>query len=128
MKNKLEEIQYVMFVNTYYDNADIKTIINKIDKLELKTTSQNCDDKKWLKFIGRISGKLGILDALIISKKLEKNKNDVVEIGKYLQKLGKELEQFDENNFENEEPKKENEETIDNLIDKILEKFLGDDE
>lgn len=123
MEENFKRLQNAMFINMHYGNGSIKKVINEIDNLKLTSLSNNCKDQKWVNYIGKISGKLQLIETLISYKKLKENKADIIEIGKYLQKLGKELENFKDTDLENQDSNSQD--FIGDMIKDILKDITG---
>lgn len=85
-----------LLVNMKYEDKGIKGVIELIDSIpkSIGTISTNCDDQAWINYIGDLSAKLILLDALIMTKRLQNQREDLKEIGNYLQKLGKEITEY----------------------------------
>lgn len=83
----------------FYLEEDIIKFLYFIDSFNVQLRYSECDDKKWIDYIGTLRTKMNLLINVIATKKMINNKKDIIEIGRYLQKLGKELEEFDKNYY-----------------------------
>lgn len=119
MNNKFEELQRNMLVMENYVNGNIKKMLNAIENTKVTSISTNCNDKEWVKYIGKTISKLKSITVLLPFKKLEANKNDLKEIGKYLQKLGKELETHEFKNNKSVENNESNNSKLDNDLNEL---------
>lgn len=119
MNNKFEELQRNMLILENYANGNIKKVLNAIENTKVASFSTNCNDKEWVKYIGKTISKLKSIANLLQFKKLEANKNDLKEIGKYLQKLGKELETHEFKNNKSVENNESNDSKLDNDLNEL---------
>lgn len=119
MNNKFEELQRNILIMENYANGNIKKVLNAIENTKVMSISKNCNDKEWVKYIGKTISKLKSIAALLPFKKLEANKNDLKEIGKYLQKLGKELETHEFENNKSVENNESNNSKLDNDLNEL---------
>lgn len=119
MNNKFKELQRNMLIMENYVNGNIKKVLNAIENTKVASISPNCNDKEWVKYIGKTISKLKNITALLPFKKLEANKNDLKEIGKYLQKLGKELETHEFKNNKSVENNESNDSKLDNDLNEL---------
>ena len=92
-KENFKNIQRSFFVQEFYDKKDIQSFISEITNLNFVTKS-NIIDKEYEKFISLCIERLGILEYLMRTKKISNNKKDFIEVGKFLQFMGKEMEQY----------------------------------
>lgn len=119
MNNKFKELQRNILIMENYANGNIKKVLNAIENTKVMSISKNCNDKEWVKYIGKTISKLKSITALLPFKKLEANKNDLKEIGKYLQKLGKELETHEFENNKSVENNESNNSKLDNDLNEL---------
>lgn len=109
MKNGTElfmNMQYEIFVGTFYAEGSIENFLREIDDLDVTVVTSKSSNEEWNKYSGEQITRFGILSKIFQTMKLEENMKDVCEIGKYLQKLGKEMEEFDYKKMEKEKEKK----------------------
>lgn len=130
MKKEFERMRIDMIMNAYYVQGDINKFLKEIEDIKLVVESTNCNDKKWINYSGRRFMQLELLAKIFETKKLQRNHDDVREIGKFLQNLGKEIEEFDYSKIEMDDSRIENsqEETVETFFSKIIEKLLEDEE
>ena len=137
MIKDLEKKQYELIVEENYVKGDINKLLETLKTLKISTYSSNNDiDKEYLKFIGTIIGKLEIILELLSTKKLEKNRNDFKELGKYIQKFGQEIMNHDFTNKNKTKKysdkknsihyKKKSAKTLDEFLGSLLNEILGD--
>ena len=92
--NKYQNLQREMIKILFYESENIETFIHELNELKLDTTSDNCKDKEWISFVGKEIERLELIASLFYSKKLEKQKEDLKPLGRYIQELGKEIENY----------------------------------
>lgn len=113
-----------LFCYAYYHEGDINEFIRELDTIEenIRITS-NLKDKDYEKIAGLAITKLSIIETLLRGKKIEENQQDLIDLGAYIQKIGKELEEFGENHksIDSEDKKKSDEEIADKIINDIKE-------
>lgn len=113
-----------LFCYAYYQEGDINEFIRELDSIEenIRITS-NSKDKDYEKISGLMIVKLSMIATLLQGKKIEQNQNDLVDLGAYIQKIGKELEEFGKNHksSDSEDKKSSDEEIINKIINDIKE-------
>ena len=113
-----------LFCFAYYQEGDIKEFLRELDSIEenIRITS-NSKDKDYEKISGLMITKLSMIATLLQGKKIEQNQNDLVDLGAYIQKIGKELEEYGKNHkqIDSEVKKSSDEEIIDKIINDIKE-------
>lgn len=113
-----------LFCYAYYHEGDINEFIRELDTIEenIKITS-NSKDKDYEKIAGLVITKLSIIETLLRGKKIEENQQDLIDLGAYIQRIGKELEEFGKNHksSDSEDKKKSDEEIIDRIVNDIKE-------
>ena len=113
-----------LFCYAYYQEGDINEFIRELDSIEenIRITS-NSKDKDYEKISGLMITKLSMIATLLQGKKIEQNQNDLVDLGAYIQKIGKELEEFGKNHksSDSEDKKSSDEEIINKIINDIKE-------
>lgn len=113
-----------LFCYAYYQEGNINEFIRELDTIEenIRITS-NSKDKDYEKISGLMITKLSMIETLLQGKKIEQNQNDLVDLGAYLQKIGKELEEFGKNHkqIDSEVKKSSDEEIINKIINDIKE-------
>lgn len=113
-----------LFCFAYYQKGDIKEFLRELDTIEenIRITS-NSKDKDYEKISGLMITKLSMIATLLQGKKIEQNQNDFVDLGVYIQKIGKELEEYGKNHkqIDSEVKKSSDEEIIDKIINDIKE-------
>ncbi len=117
-----------LFCYAYYHEGDINEFITELDTIEenIKITS-NSKDKDYEKIAGLAITKLSIIKTLLRGKKIEQNQNDLVDLGAYIQRIGKELEEFGKNHKSiDSEVKKISDEEITDKTEEIIDKIIND--
>ena len=113
-----------LFCYAYYQEGNINEFIRELDTIEenIRITS-NSKDKDYEKISGLMITKLSMIETLLQGIKIEQNQNDLVDLGAYLQKIGKELEEFGKNHkqIDSEVKKSSDEEIINKIINDIKE-------
>ena len=113
-----------LFCYAYCQEGNINEFIRELDTIEenIRITS-NSKDKDYEKISGLMITKLSMIETLLQGKKIEQNQNDLVDLGAYLQKIGKELEEFGKNHkqIDSEVKKSSDEEIINKIINDIKE-------
>ena len=71
-------MQEMIFALSFYKNGNIKKAITELKKIKIESFSDNCEDKEWVDFVGEKTGQLRIIIKLLHSKKIEKNKKDLI--------------------------------------------------
>lgn len=117
-----------LFCYAYYQEGNINEFIRELDTIEenIRITS-NSKDKDCEKIAGLAITKLSMIETLLKSKKIEENKQDLVDLGVYIQKIGKELEEFGKNHKSSDsEDKKKSDEEIADKAEEIIDRFVND--
>ena len=117
-----------LFCFAYYQEGDIKEFLRELDSIEenIRITS-NSKDKDYEKISGLMITKLSMIATLLQGKKIEQNQNDLVDLGAYIQKIGKELEEFGKNHKSSDsEDKKKSDEEIADKAEEIIDRFVND--
>ena len=112
-----------MFLYWYiYAQTSIKKFIKELDDIDIKTIS-SIEDKEYEKIVGITQTKLSLIEDVMAFKKMQDRTQDLVDLGAYLQKIGKELEEFGKNHKSNdsEVKKSSDKEIIDKIINDIKE-------
>lgn len=94
MRN-FEVVQRMLFEDFFYENGNIEKFVQELKEFDTRTISDNCKDEKWISFAGRQIGRLELIALLLKSKKIEKQREDLKPLGKYIQELGKEIEEYE---------------------------------
>lgn len=129
MIKDLEKKQCELIVEENYVKGDIHKLLETLKTLKISTYSSNNDiDKEYLKFIGTVIVKFEIILELLSTKKLEKNRNDFKELGKYIQKFGQEImnHDFTNKNKTKKYSDKKNNKDFEKELTKELEKALNE--
>jgi len=84
-------------VVAFYFEEDIRKFLYFIDSFNFQLRYLGSEDKKWVDYIGTLRTKMVLLIYAITTDKMTNNKKDIIEVGRYLRMLGKELEEFDKN-------------------------------
>lgn len=117
-----------LFCYAYYQEGNINEFIRELDTIEenIRITS-NSKDKDYEKIAGLAITKLSMIETLLKSKKIEENKQDLVDLGVYIQKIGKELEEFGKTNKSSDsEAKKSSDEEIVDKTEEIIDRIIND--
>ena len=117
-----------LFCYAYYHEGDINEFIRELDTIEenIRITS-NSKDKDYEKIAGLAITKLSIIETLLGGKKIEENRQDLVDLGVYIQKIGKELEEFGKTNKSSDsEAKKSSDEEIADKTEEIIDRIIND--
>lgn len=117
-----------LFCYAYYQEGDINEFIRELDTIEenIRITS-NSKDKDYEKIAGLAITKISIIETLLRGKKIEENQQDLVDLGAYIQKIGKELEEFGKNHKSiDSEVKKISDEEITDKTEEIINKIIND--
>lgn len=111
-----------LFCYANYQLGDIKKFIKELDDIDIKTIS-SIEDKEYEKIVGITQTKLSLIEDVMAFKKMQDRTQDLVDLGAYLQKIGKELEEFGKNHKSNdsEVKKSSDKEIIDKIINDIKE-------
>ena len=92
MRN-FEVVQKMLFEDFFYEN--IEKFVQELKEFDPRTISDICKDEKWISFAGRQIGRLELIALLLRSKKIEKQREDLKQLGRYIQELGKEIEEYE---------------------------------
>ena len=117
-----------LFCYAYYHEGDINEFIRELDTIEenIRITS-NSKDKDYEKIAGLAITKLSIIETLLRGKKIEENQQDLIDLGAYIQKIGKELEEFGKNHkLSDSEVKKNSDEEIADKTEEIIDRIVND--
>lgn len=117
-----------LFCFAYYQEGDIKEFLRELDSIEenIRITS-NSKDKDYEKISGLMITKLSMIATLLQGKKIEQNQNDLVDLGAYIQKIGKELEEFGKTHKQiDSEVKKISDEEITDKTEEIIDRIVND--
>lgn len=117
-----------LFCYAYYHEGDINEFIRELDTIEenIRITS-NSKDKDYEKIAGLAITKLSIFETLLRGKKIEENQQDLIDLGAYIQRIGKELEEFGKNHKSiDSEVKKISDEEITDKTEEIIDKIIND--
>lgn len=124
MKEKilLDFVEIDEFKNINYERKNIENFIEELKKLKYKVVS-NCEDKTYGIFAGNYQVKLLAIYGILMSKKIEKNKEDFKKLGQYVQELGKKIENYEETmkNYENQEKLSNYEEKMKDFFKSIID-------
>lgn len=89
----IEKLQRLILIDKEYVKGDIKKFISELENLDI-TTYSNIDDKEYESFIAKTYERLELIKHLLQTKKIESNKKDFIELGKYVQQLGTQIEKY----------------------------------
>ena len=98
--NDLKEISLKMYVSEIYINGDIDKFIKnlessdeekELDLSEIFLRKEKESTKKYLKRIADINRKLELICEVFSTKKLEKNRKDLIKIGAEMLKIAQEI-------------------------------------
>lgn len=89
----IEKLQRLILIDKEYVKGDIKKFISELENLDI-TTYSNIDDKEYESFIAKIYERFELIKHLLQTKKIESNKKDFIELGKYVQQLGTQIEKY----------------------------------
>lgn len=138
----IEKLQRLILIDKKYVKGNIKKIISELENLDI-TTYSDIDDKEYESFIANTYERFELIKHLLQTKKIESNKKDFIELGKYVQQLGTQIEKYgvdhkdeieqletekkddtSKSNFHKQilnDIKKDLDETIDDFLNEILE-------
>lgn len=111
-----------------YELGDINEFIDGLKNIEL-CISSDCDDKNYGVFAGYTQTKLLTIYEILMSKKLQKNKEDLKKLGQYVQELGKEIENYEETmkKYANQEKLSDHEEKMKEFLKSFIEDLFEED-
>jgi hypothetical protein len=89
----IEKLQRLILIDKEYVKGNIKKIISELENLDI-TTYSNIDDKEYESFIAKTYERFELIKHLLQTKKIESNKKDFIELGKYVQQLGTQIEKY----------------------------------
>lgn len=89
----IEKLQRLILIDKEYVKGDIKKFISELENLDI-TTYSNIDDKEYESFIAKTYERFELIKHLLQTKKIESNKKDFIELGKYVQQLGTQIEKY----------------------------------
>lgn len=89
----IEKLQRLILIDKEYVKGDIKKFISELENLDI-TTYSNIDDKEYESFIAKTYEMFELIKHLLQTKKIESNKKDFIELGKYVQQLGTQIEKY----------------------------------
>lgn len=119
-----DEKDNALFCYAYYQEGNINEFIKELDDIEksIRIIAKS-KDKEYNKIVGLAITKLSMIVTLLRSEKIAQNKQDLVDLGAYIQKIGKELEEYGKNykQIDSEVKKSSDEEIIDKIINDIKE-------
>ncbi len=131
MKEKilLEQMEIEMFKIKNYEKENIGTFITELKKLEYNVGS-DCENKAYGNFAGNYQMKFLAIYEILMSKKLQKNKEDLKKLGQYVQELGKEIENYEETikKYETQEKTSSHEKIINEFIKSFINELLNEEE
>lgn len=138
----IEKLQRLILIDKKYVKGNINKIISELENLDI-TTYSDIDDKEYESFIAKTYERFELIKHLLQTKKIESNKKDFIELGKYVQQLGTQIEKYgvdhkdeieqletekkddtSKSNFHKQilnDIKKDLDETIDDFLNEILE-------
>ena len=118
----LEQMEIEMFKIKNYEKENIETFITELKKLEYNIAS-SCENKAYGNFAGNYQMKFLAIYEILMSKKLQKNKEDLKKLGQYVQELGKEIENYEETmkKYENQEKLSNHEEKMKDFFKSIID-------
>lgn len=89
----IEKLQRLILIDKKYVKGNIKKIISELENLDI-TTYSDIDDKEYESFIAKTYERFELIKHLLQTKKIESNKKDFIELGKYVQQLGTQIEKY----------------------------------
>lgn len=89
----IEKLQRLILIDKEYVKGDIKKFISKLENLKIITIS-NIKNKEYENFIAKTYEIFTLIKHLLKTKKIESSKKDFIELGKYIQQLGTQIEKY----------------------------------
>ncbi len=121
----LEECQIKIFEIQNYENKDIRKFVRELKDLKSDAWS-DCGDETWVNFAGTYQMKFLAIYEILMSKKLQRNKEDLKMLGKCIQDFGKEIENYEETLKKYENSEKQNKENEDDIAKKFAKALFDD--
>lgn len=125
---EFEKFENNVFIRNYYINGDINRFLEKLKTMNVSCYCSTIKDKEYLEFLGAIIKKFELIVQVLGTKKIDKNRNDLKELGKYVQNLGQQMTNYDFTNKNKTErcSDKKNSKNFEKELDKELEKALNE--
>lgn len=123
-----DEKDNALFCYAYYQEGNISEFIRELDDIEksIRIIAKS-KDKEYNKIVGLAITKISMIETLLRGKKIEENRQDLVDLGVYIQKIGKELEEFGKTNKSSDsEDKKNSDEEIADKTEEIIDRIVND--
>lgn len=130
MEKILLDQQQIEFFNYYhYELKDIDDFIKSLKELKVGVYS-DCKEKRYGIFAGNYQIKLLAIYEILMSKKLQKNKEDLKKLGQYVQELGKEIENYEETikKYDDKEKPTNHEEKMKEFLNKFINSLFDEED
>ena len=125
---EFEKFENNIFIRNYYINGDINRFLEKLKTMNVNCYCSTIKDKEYLEFLGAIIKKFELIVQVLGTNKIDKNRNDLKELGKYIQQLGQEImnHDFTNKNKTKKYSDKTNNKDFEKELTKELEKALNE--